>query len=112
MPEPHTRQLRGCRADSRPLEAADFAAYLAPDPELAGAACAAPGIDPELFFPHSGDSVTVKAAKSICFGCPVRAACLQGAIARKEKHGVFGGHHFRPRSRLAPARVEQEVSAA
>jgi WhiB family redox-sensing transcriptional regulator len=48
--------------------------------------------DPELFFAES--PADVEFAKSICLGCPVRRKCLDGALARREPWGVWGGELF------------------
>lgn len=52
--------------------------------------------DPELWFPSSGDphvaQFQLRAAKKICRACPVRDACLLGALQRKEPHGIWGGY--------------------
>ena len=61
----------------------------APDHGLSGAACG--GADPDLFFPEPGDTFSERRAKTICAACPVRAACLAGAIDRAEPVGIFGG---------------------
>ena len=61
----------------------------APDQGLTGAACTT--ADPDLFFPEPGDTFAERRAKAICAGCPVRAACLAGAIDRGEPVGIFGG---------------------
>jgi WhiB family transcriptional regulator, redox-sensing transcriptional regulator len=45
--------------------------------------------DPELFFAES--PAVVEYAKSLCHGCPVRVACLAGAVERREPWGVWGG---------------------
>jgi WhiB family redox-sensing transcriptional regulator len=47
---------------------------------------------PDLFFAESpGD---VELAKSLCCDCPIRAACLAGAVQRREPWGVWGGELF------------------
>jgi WhiB family redox-sensing transcriptional regulator len=46
----------------------------------------------ELFFSESLDDIA--AAKAVCFECPVRLACLEGALARQEPWGVWGGELF------------------
>ncbi|MCU0312037.1 MAG: WhiB family transcriptional regulator [Acidimicrobiales bacterium] len=45
-----------------------------------------------VFF--SEDLHDVIRAKRICAECPVRVPCLEGAIARHEPWGVWGGHLF------------------
>jgi hypothetical protein len=61
------------------------------------------GTDPELFFP-AGESgpvhdAQVAAAKAVCAGCPVRAACLAEALARIP-YGIAGGLTEQERRRL------------
>lgn len=46
-------------------------------------------VDPELFFADA--PATIEFAKSLCGPCPVRAACLAGALERGEAAGVWGG---------------------
>jgi WhiB family transcriptional regulator, redox-sensing transcriptional regulator len=48
--------------------------------------------DPELFFAESPDDVEL--AKALCRECPARAACLAGALKRREPWGVWGGELF------------------
>ena len=48
--------------------------------------------DPELFFAESPDDV--ERAKALCRECPARAACLAGALKRREPWGVWGGELF------------------
>ncbi|MGH8867022.1 MAG: WhiB family transcriptional regulator [Actinomycetes bacterium] len=48
--------------------------------------------DPELFFAES--PIDVEYAKSLCIECPVRWACLSGALERREPWGVWGGELF------------------
>lgn len=45
-----------------------------------------------LFF--SEDLTSIAAAKRICARCPVMEQCLEGALARKEPLGVWGGQLF------------------
>ena len=45
--------------------------------------------DPELFFAES--PADVEAAKALCQPCPLREACLAGALERREPWGVWGG---------------------
>jgi WhiB family redox-sensing transcriptional regulator len=73
------------------------------------AACRRPGVDPDAFYPDKGGST--RAAKRICNGdqdrraCPVRAQCLELALANDERFGVWGGLSERERRRLRPARA-------
>jgi len=70
-------------------------------PNLPGAACAT--TDPEIWFPEKGGST--KLARTICRGgeyhgryippCPVRAACLTGALdlpSTITHYGTWAGH--------------------
>ena len=52
------------------------------------AACAAPGVDPELFT--STRHHDIAAAKAVCATCPIAKACLAAALERGEA-GVWGG---------------------
>jgi len=45
--------------------------------------------EPDLFFAESPEDVEY--AKSLCTDCPVRSACLAGALERREPWGVWGG---------------------
>lgn len=67
----------------------------------AGALCAQ--TDPEAFFPEKGGSV--RAAKATCLACPVRAECLDYALERGERDGVWGGLTELERRRLRRARA-------
>lgn len=64
--------------------------------------------DPEVFFPLASQS-TVK-AKRICAQCPVRAQCLDSAMSRDERFGVWGGLSERQRRDLRH-RLAREASA-
>lgn len=59
-------------------------------------------VDPELFYPEKGQDTT-KAAKRVCAECPVLAPCLEQALARSERFGVWGGMTERERRRIRPA---------
>jgi WhiB family transcriptional regulator, redox-sensing transcriptional regulator len=48
--------------------------------------------DAELWFAES--PADVEFAKSLCRSCPVREACLTGALERREPWGVWGGELF------------------
>ena len=49
-------------------------------------------VDPELFFAEA--PADVEAAKALCLDCPIREACLAGALDRREPWGVWGGELF------------------
>ena len=48
--------------------------------------------DPDLWFAES--PADVEAAKALCVPCPLREACLAGALERREPWGVWGGQLF------------------
>lgn len=54
------------------------------------AACRAPGT-PDVFFPGRGEYVETREAKRICSGCPVRLECLQFALEKGIRFGIWGG---------------------
>ncbi|NEK86824.1 WhiB family transcriptional regulator [Blastococcus saxobsidens] len=58
--------------------------------------------DPEAFFPEKGGST--RDAKRVCTGCPVRAQCLEFALANDERFGIWGGLSERERRRLRQQR--------
>jgi WhiB family transcriptional regulator, redox-sensing transcriptional regulator len=60
------------------------------------------GVDPEVFYPVSEDDA--ENAKVICGQCPVREACLEYAIAYRERDGVWGGATERERRRIVRQR--------
>lgn len=60
-------------------------------------------VDPEVFFPESGSSYTSQQAKRICGKCDVKQQCLDFALSRHERHGVWGGTSPRERHRLLKA---------
>lgn len=67
----------------------------------------------ELFFPEDDRAQAAtyaKAAKEVCGQCPVRAQCLEYALARGENAGVWGG--MSPRERAAERRARQAAAAA
>ena len=45
--------------------------------------------DPDLWFAES--PADVERAKELCVPCPLREACLAGALERREPWGVWGG---------------------
>lgn len=56
----------------------------------------------KAFFPPKEDRTpnedpTTSAAKAVCVGCPVRLECLEHALVRNIRHGVWGGTSERER---------------
>lgn len=73
--------------------------------------------DPELWFAES--PTDVERAKALCQECPVRSACLDGALARREPWGVWGGQLVlqgvvvaRKRPRGRPRKEDRDGAAA
>lgn len=64
--------------------------------EFASPLCAE--IDPELFYPEKGGSN--RDAKKICGRCIHIDDCLEGALAREERFGIYGGKSERERARI------------
>ena len=54
--------------------------------------------DPEAFFPEKGGST--REAKRICQACAVRDECLEYALLKDERFGIWGGLSERERRRL------------
>jgi WhiB family redox-sensing transcriptional regulator len=54
--------------------------------------------DPEAFFPEKGGST--REAKRICARCEVKADCLQAALGKEERFGIWGGLSERERRAL------------
>ena len=48
--------------------------------------------DADLWFAET--PAELELAKALCSGCPVRVACLTGALQREEPWGVWGGEIF------------------
>jgi len=73
-------------------------------------------VDPDLFFAES--PADVERAKALCGDCPLREACLAGALQRHEPWGVWGGQLVvsgvvvpRKRPRGRPRKADREVAA-
>lgn len=83
-----------------PLDSVGFRLRGADDPADARwqerALCAQ--TDPEAFFPEKGGST--REAKKVCRGCEVRVECLEYALARDERFGIWGGLSERERRRM------------
>ena len=56
------------------------------------------GLDPQAFYPETDEEA--ETAKQVCAVCPVQGACLEYALARREKEGVWGGCTERDRRRI------------
>jgi WhiB family transcriptional regulator, redox-sensing transcriptional regulator len=70
-------------------------------------------VDPELFFPLSSVGPAARQlnkAKSVCTQCPVRAECLDFALATRQVHGVWGGTSEDERRRIL-TRIDRQRSA-
>ena len=63
-------------------------------------AAACRGLDPQTFYPLEDDLAGESAAKAVCAECSVREACLEFALGRREKDGVWGGATERERRRI------------
>lgn len=75
--------------------------------------------DADLWFAEA--PAELEEAKSRCGGCPLRQACLEGALERAEPWGVWGGEIFdhgrviprkRPRGRPRKADLERDRALA
>jgi WhiB family redox-sensing transcriptional regulator len=66
----------------------DLAAVPEP-PEAATPALPCWTEEPDLWFAES--PADVESAKALCAPCPLREACLAGALERREPWGVWGG---------------------
>ena len=64
------------------------------------------GENQDLFFPERGGS-TVK-AKAICKECKVREECLEFAVERKERFGIWGVKSERERRAIRRERRQKE----
>lgn len=79
------------------------------EPNFTEASCR--GMDVDAFFPERGTAqITARDAKTICNGspgqpaCAVRSTCLEYALERKERFGIWGGMSERERARVAKQR--------
>jgi len=46
----------------------------------------------DLWFADAADDIAL--AQALCDGCPLRRSCLEGALDRGERWGVWGGQIF------------------
>lgn len=56
------------------------------------------GLDAGIFYPDDDDEAGI--AKQVCDQCHVREACLEFALTKREKIGVWGGASERERRRI------------
>ena len=99
-----TQPLPSCVDCGRPMRGthtllADWPAK--PSDWMAQALCAQ--IDPDLWYPDPGDAHAAQTAAAVCRTCPVRADCLDYAMATEAqggRHGVWGGLTPTARDRL------------
>lgn len=68
------------------------------------------GSDHSLFFPDRGASTRV--AKQICAACQVRVECLEYAVTRGEKFGIWGGLSERERRKIRKQRALESLERA
>jgi WhiB family transcriptional regulator, redox-sensing transcriptional regulator len=72
---------------------------------------------PGLFYPDQSNSETAT-AKAVCNGddgfppCPVKDQCLEQALTRPERYGVWGGKSERERRRILRARKIRRAKKA
>lgn len=100
-PHPESRSVAECdgiTAQSKPTANNPYTtlAAIAAERWIDDALCAQ--TDPDSFFPEKGGSV--REARRICLRCPVRAECLDYALAHDERFGVWGGYSERERRAL------------
>ena len=62
-----------------------------------------PSLIPLFFSDSTSEQKTVK---RMCFRCPVQLECLEGALQRREKFGVWGG--CLPSERLTILKLRRE----
>jgi WhiB family redox-sensing transcriptional regulator len=56
------------------------------------------GLEPETFYPLTEEEADQ--AKAVCAQCSVQTACLEFALAHREKEGIWGGATERERRRI------------
>jgi hypothetical protein len=66
-------------------------------------------MDVDLFFPVSPAADLDPQVSAACARCPVQADCLDYAISRPEKHGVFGGLNEEDRAAVRRRRMRADL---
>jgi WhiB family transcriptional regulator, redox-sensing transcriptional regulator len=99
------------------VDDSDLDPDLGPDSATAASTLPCWTEDPDLWFAES--PADVEAAKALCVPCPLREACLAGALERREPWGVWGGQLVvsgvvvaRKRPRGRPRKDSYDVTAA
>lgn len=64
--------------------------------------------DPEAFFPEKGGST--REAKKTCLACLVKVECLEYALDRDERFGIWGGLSERERRKLKRTTVTEAAA--
>ena len=67
------------------------------------------GSNQDDFFPERGSSTVI--AKKICSECKVQKECLEYAVERKERFGIWGGKSERERRAIRRERRNNEKKA-
>lgn len=76
------------------------------EPWRAKAACR--DLDPALWYPQRSDGNPMgRAGKDRCRSCPVVTDCLEHALAKREKQGIWGGASTRRRRVLLVAFLQR-----
>lgn len=70
------------------------------EPWMVDAICAQ--TDPDSFFPEKGGSTAE--AKRVCFSCSVSEICLEWALVKGERFGIYGGKSERERRAITKQR--------
>ena len=68
------------------------------------------GADADLFFPERGSST--RKAKAICAECEVKIECLEFALEKGERFGIWGGLSERERRRVRHDRARRTAVAS
>ena len=56
------------------------------------------GLEPAIFYPV--DEIEAESAKTVCEECLVQTSCLEYALDRRERDGVWGGCTEKERRRI------------
>lgn len=97
--------------DTRQLEVLAYyvaGRLTADDLPPAGGACEQ--TDPEAFYPEKGASLVM--GKRVCNGCEIREACLEYALARDERFGIWGGMSTQQRDQFRHERNRRIAAEA